>query len=148
MKVKFRKGLALGSTAIPKNPINIIENMSPKITIKKDYVLIEPKEGTDFREIQRGVARLFYVEGIPEQNRIWVFRQGPENLSYDDLARLKSLIKENYPADVTINKTAIVVESVSQTNLAKSFTRIPIDLPQQFKIFSNLPDAEEWVKQP
>ena len=121
--------------------------MSPRITIKKDYVLIEPKEGTDFREIQRGVARLFYAEGIPDLNRIWVFREGPQNLSHDDLNKLKGLIKENYPADTKINKTAIVVESGVQTSLAESFTKIPIDIPQQFKVFSNLPDAEAWVRE-
>jgi hypothetical protein len=129
------------------NPNNIIEKMSPRITIKKDYILIEPKEGTAFREIQRGVARLFYVEGIPEQNRIWVFHEGPENLSYDDLYKLKGIIKENYPEDARINKTAIVVESGLQTSLAESFTKIAVDLPQEFKVFSNLTDAENWVKE-
>ena len=43
--------------------------MAPRITIKMDYVLIELKEGTDYSEIQRGVARLFYVEEIPDKNR-------------------------------------------------------------------------------
>jgi len=122
--------------------------MSPRITIKKDFILIEPKEGTDFREIQRGVARLFFVEGIPEQNRIWVFREGPENLAFDDLNKLKDIIKENYPAGAKINKTAIVVKSGLQTSLAESFTKIAVDLPQKFKVFSNLADAEVWVKQP
>jgi hypothetical protein len=81
--------------------------MPPQITIKKDYILVEPKEGFDFREIQQGVARLFYVEGIPEQNRIWVFREGPENLSYDDLQKLKDVIKENYPENARINFSPI-----------------------------------------
>jgi hypothetical protein len=52
--------------------------MPPQITIKKDYILIEPKAGINLREIQQGVARLFYVKGIPEQNRIWVFRKLPQ----------------------------------------------------------------------
>ncbi|UCD80757.1 MAG: hypothetical protein JSW26_04815 [Desulfobacterales bacterium] len=121
--------------------------MSPAITIKKDYILIEPKEGTDFREIRRGVARLFYVKGIPRQNRIWVFREGQENLSFDDLYKLKDIIKENYPADAKINKTAIVVESSLQTSLAEAFTKLAADLPQKFKVFSNLKDAEDWVKE-
>ncbi len=121
--------------------------MSPRITIKKEYILIEPKEGTDFREIQRGVARLFYVEGIPEQNRIWVFREGPENFSHDDLNKLKGIIKENYPAGARINKTAIVVESGLQTSLAESFTKIAADIPQQFKVFSKIADAEDWIKE-
>ena len=119
--------------------------MSPRITIKKDYILIEPKEGTDFREIQRGVARLFYVEKIPEQNRIWVFQKGPENLSYDDLYKLKDIIKENYPVDARIIKTAIVVESGLPTGLAESFTKIADDLPQEFKVFTNIRAAEDWI---
>jgi len=132
----------------PLNPSDAIVKMSPEITIKKDYILIEPKEGTDFREIRRGVARLFYAEGIPEQNRIWVFREGPQNLSYDDLHKLKDIIKVYYPPDARINKTAIVVESGQQTSLAESFTKIAADLPQSFKVFSNLTDAENWVKEP
>ena len=121
--------------------------MSPQITIKENYILIEPKDGIDFREIQQGVARLFYVEGIPEQNRIWVFREGPQNLSYDDLQKLKDVIKEHYPENARINKTAIVVESETQSSLAEAFTKIAKDLPQQFKVFSNLADAEAWVKE-
>jgi hypothetical protein len=128
------------------NSIKVIQSMSPQITIKEDYILVEPKEGTDLREIQQGVARLFYVEGIPEQNRIWVFREGPQNLSLDDLPRLRDMIKENYPTDARINKTAIVVESGPQSDLAAAFTKMAKDLPQQFKVFSNLADAEAWVK--
>jgi hypothetical protein len=125
---------------------NINRKMSPKITIRENYILVEPKDGIDLREIQQGVARLFYVEGIPEQNRIWVFREGPQTLSYDDLPKLRDVIKENYPEDVSINKTAIVVESESQSSMAEAFTKIAEDLPQQFKVFSNLADAEAWVK--
>jgi hypothetical protein len=120
--------------------------MSPKITIKEDYILVEPAEGTDLREIRKGLARLFYVEGIPRQNRIWVFREGPWNLSRDDLPKLRDIIEENYPSDASVNKTAIVVESEAQSELAEAFTKIAENLPQQFKVFSNLADAEAWVK--
>jgi hypothetical protein len=128
-------------------PINTTWKMPPQITIKKDYILIEPKAGIDLREIQQGVARLFYVKGIPEQNRIWVFREGPQNLFYDDLLRLKDIIKENYPKDSGINKTALVVQPGVQSDLAEAFAKIAEDLPQTFKVFSSLADAEEWVKQ-
>lgn len=129
------------------NPDNTIVKMSPQITLKNDYILIEPKAGTDFREIQRGVARLFYVDGMPKQNRIWVFREGRENLSHDDLVKLRDIIKEYYPVDAKIHKTAIVVESGLQTSLAESFTKIAADLPQKFRVFPNLTDAEDWVKE-
>ena len=121
--------------------------MAPKITIKKNYILIEPAEGIDFREIQQGIARLFYVDGIPEQNRIWVFREGRLNISQDKLYRLKEIIKENYPRNARINKTAIVVESDQQASLAEAFAEIAADLPQKFKVFSNIAEAEEWIKE-
>jgi len=121
--------------------------MSPQITIKEHYVLVEPKEGTDFWEIQRGVARLFYADRIPVKNRIWVFRKGPEKLSAHDLHKLRDIIKENYPSDAKINKTAIVVASEMQSSMAESFAQIGEDLPQTFKVFSNLADAEVWVKE-
>jgi hypothetical protein len=122
--------------------------MAPKITIKKNYILIEPAEGIDFREIQQGIARLFYVDGIPEQNRIWVFREGRINISQDKMYRIKDIVKENYPRNARINKTAIVVDSDRQTSLAEAFAEIAADLPQKFKVFSNISDAEEWIKEP
>jgi hypothetical protein len=129
------------------NPINDIRKMPPQITIKKDYILIEPKAGIDFREIQQGLARLFYVKEIPEQNRIWLFREGPQNLSYADLSRLKDIVKQYYPKDSRINKTALVVNPGAQSDLAEAFTKIAEDLQQTIKIFSSLADAEKWVKQ-
>ena len=129
------------------NPINAIQKMSPKITITKEYNLVEPKEGINFREIRRAVARLFYASGIPEKNGIWVFREGQENFSYDDLFRLKELIKENYPKDVKINKTAIVIKSGFQSKMAESFKQIAVDLPFEIQVFSDFQAAEDWVKE-
>jgi len=121
--------------------------MSPEITINKDYNLVELKEGINYREIRRAVARLFYASGIPEKNGIWVFREGLEKFSYDDLYRLKDLIKENYPKDVKINKTAIVVESGFQSRMAESFRQIAEDLPFEIRVFSDFQAAEDWVKE-
>ena len=129
------------------NPINANQKMSPKITITKEYNLVEPEEGVNFREIRRAVARLFYASGIPEKNGIWVFREGQENFSYDDLYRLKELIKENYPKDVKINKTAIVIKSGFQSKMAESFKQIAEDLPFEIQVFSDFQAAEDWVEE-
>jgi hypothetical protein len=123
-----------------------IQNMSPQITIKKDYILIEPKAGMDLREIRKGLARLFYVKEIPQQNRIWMFPEGSQNLSYDDLTKLKDIIKQHDPKYSRVNKTAMVVKPGAQLELAEAFTKIAEDLPQKFKVFSTLADAEDWVK--
>ena len=120
--------------------------MSPEITKKKDYILIVPKAGTDYSEILRGIARLFYIDEIPEKNRIWVFREGPEKFSCDDLYKLRDVIKENYPNDHKINKTAIVIESDFQSRMAESFKQIAKDLPFEIRVFSDFQAAEDWVR--
>ena len=120
--------------------------MSPEITHKRDYILIEPKAGTDYSEIQRAVGRLFYVDEIPEKNRIWVFREGPEKFSFDDLHKLRDIIKENFPNDHKINKTAIVIESDFQSSMAESFRQIAQDLPFEMRVFSDFQAAEDWVR--
>ena len=120
--------------------------MSPEITKKKDYILIVPKAGTDYSEILRGIGRLFYIDEIPEKNRIWVFREGPEKFSCDDLYKLRDIIKENYPKDHKIEKTAIVIESDFQSRMAESFKQIAEDLPFEIRVFSDFQAAEDWVR--
>jgi hypothetical protein len=115
------------------------------ITVKKDYILVEPQEGADFREIRRGIARLFYVPEVPDKNDIWVFRKGVGKLSHDDLYKLRDIIKEIHPKDSRANKTALVVESEGQSSMAEAFTQIADDLPHEFRVFSSLQDAETWI---
>ena len=121
--------------------------MTAEITINKDYILVEPKEGINYREIRRAVARLFYVPWIPERNGIWVFRAGQEKFSYDDLYRLRDIIKENYPKDVKVNKIAIVVEPGFQLKMAETFRQIAEDLPFEIRVFSDFQAAENWIKE-
>ena len=119
--------------------------MEPKITVKQDYILVEPKEGADFREIRRGIARLIYVPEIRDKNDIWVLREGLGKLSHDDLYKLRDLIKEIHPKDSTAIKTALVVESELQSSMEEAFTKIAEDLPHEFRVFSSLQEAETWV---
>ena len=121
--------------------------MTPEIHIHKDYILVVPKEGINYWEIRRAIARLFYVSGMPQKNGIWVFRQGEEKFTYDDLSKLKDIIKDNYPKDVKINKIAIVVESGFQLKMAESFRQIGGDLPFEIQVFSDFQGAEDWVKE-
>ena len=120
--------------------------MTAEIHINKDYILVAPKEGINYREIRRAIARLFYVSGMPQKNGIWVFREGEEKFTPDDLYRLRDIIKENFPKDVKINKIAVVVKSGFQLKMAESFRQLGGNLPFEFRIFSEFKDAEVWVK--
>ena len=110
--------------------------MTPEIKINKDYILVEFKEGINYREIRRAIARLFYVSGIPQKNNIWVLGEGQVKFSDDYLYELRDIIKENYPKDVKINKIAIVVESGFQSKMAESFKQIAEELPFEMEVFS------------
>jgi tRNA A37 threonylcarbamoyladenosine biosynthesis protein TsaE len=118
--------------------------MPPIITVKKDYILVEPEE-VDYWEIWEGIAKEMSLPEFPEKNDIWIFHEGPVKLTYVDLYRLKDFIEENYPENAIKNKTAIVVESGTQKAIAESFIQITVNLPFKIKAFSDLKSAEDWI---
>jgi len=119
--------------------------MAPKITIRKNHIVLEPREGTSLHEIRGGLARLYYIPGFPDKNRIWVFREGPEDITVEDLQGLKEFVEENYPEHASIRKTAIVIETGFQAHMAATFQRIAADLPYEIRVFTDIESAEEWV---
>ena len=118
--------------------------MTPKLTIKKDYILIEPQEN-EYWEIWEAIGRLLKIPEYPDKNVIWVFHGGPIDLVYDDLYKLKDFINENYPENATRSKPAMVVVSGLHASLAESFAQIAKDLPYEIKVFTDLQSAEEWI---
>ena len=85
--------------------------------LAKDFLC---KKGTPRAGKIRGRLRAmkFRVDEIPEKNRIWVFREGPERFSYDELHKLRDVIKENYPEDHKIGKTIYPPKAASEISTA------------------------------
>jgi hypothetical protein len=118
--------------------------MAPKITVKKDYILVEPKK-VDYWEIWEGIGKVRNLPEFSEKNDIWVFHEGPIELNYVDLHKLKDFVKEIYPEKAKRSKTAIVVESGLQSAMALIFTQIAENLPFEIKVFFDLQAAENWI---
>ena len=118
--------------------------MAPKITVKKDYILVEPKE-VDYSQIWEGIGKVCNLSEFSEKNDIWVFRESPIKLTYVDLHRLKEYVEEIYPEDVTRSKTAIVAATGVQLGMAVIFSQIAEDLPFEIKVFSDFQAAEDWI---
>jgi hypothetical protein len=118
--------------------------MAPKITTKKDYILVEPKE-VDYWEIWEGIGKVRNLPEFSEKNDMWVFQEGPIKLTYVDLYKLKDFVREIYPKNVKRSKTAIVVESGLQSAIALFFTQIAEDLPFEIKVFFDFQAAENWI---
>ena len=120
--------------------------MPLKITFKDNFIILEPELGTNFRQIRAALARLYYVPGLPDKNRIWLLRDGPENISEDELQGLKEFIQENYPPEANLKKTAIVVDSNFQADMAAAFKQLVADLPFEIEVFTDYSAAEDWIK--
>ena len=118
--------------------------MSPKITVKKKYILVEPKE-VDYWQIWEGIGKVRNLPEFSQKNDIWVFRESPITLNYVDLHKLKEYIEEIYPEDVNRKKTAIVVATGLQSAMATFFLEIAKDLPFEIKVFSDFEAAEDWI---
>jgi hypothetical protein len=131
---------------MPNKKDSEVTQMSPNITLKKDYILIEIEEPADFREIRRGIGRLCYVPELPDRNDVWVFRKGLVSLSHDDLYKLRDIIKEVHPKDSKVHKTALVVTPEVQSRMAEEFSQLAQNLQHEFKVFTRLQDAETWIK--
>lgn len=118
--------------------------IAPKITVKKDYILVEPKE-VDYWQIWEGIGKVRNLSEFSQKNDIWVFRDSPITLTYVDLYKLKDYIEDIYPEDVTRSKTAIVVATGLQSAMASFFSEIAKDLPFEIKAFSDFKAAEDWI---
>jgi hypothetical protein len=118
--------------------------MPPKITAKKDYIKIEPKE-VDFGEICEGIAEVRNLPELSEKNNIWVLHEGPIKVDYVDLYKLRDFVREICPKNGTKSKTAIVVKSGIQSAMALLFTQIAENLPFEIKVFFDLQDAIYWI---
>jgi 2-hydroxy-3-keto-5-methylthiopentenyl-1-phosphate phosphatase len=118
--------------------------MAPKITVKRDYILVEHKE-VDFGEIREGIEKLRELPESSEKSDIWVFKENRIKLDYVDLQNLKEFVKKIYSKNVTMSKTAIVVESGMQSAIALLFSQITENLPFEIKVFIDFQAAEDWV---
>ena len=119
--------------------------MEPQITVKQDYILVEHQE-SEFWGILRTQARLFQMPEYPHKNVIWVFCKGPLKTTYDELYKLKDSVNNKLPDNFNPDrKAAIVVETGLFTAMAKEYTKIGADLPGEFKVFSDLSAAKDWI---
>ena len=119
--------------------------MEPKITIKKDYILVEPQV-YELQEIIGCIARLFNMPENQEKNVIWLFKEGPLKITYDDLYKIKDFVKENLAENEKPDKkTTVILQSGFLSAMAKIFSIIGENLPLNYKVFSDLAAAEDWI---
>ena len=120
-------------------------NMPLKITIKSNYILVEPQTNS-YWEILEAFGRLFKMPEYLDKNTIWVMSEGPIEGSYDDLYKFRDFASKHYPKNAKQgNKSAIVVKTGLIKGLIDLWAKIAEDIPYEIKVFSDIRDAEEWL---
>ena len=120
--------------------------MEPKITVKKDYILVEPEE-PDYLEIFISLGNLFKMHEYLSMDVIWIFHEGPAKTTYDDLYKLRDFVKDHYPASNAKpnKKVALVVETGLHKAMAKEYVKIVNGYGPEFRVFSDVGSAEAWI---
>jgi hypothetical protein len=114
---------------------------------KTDYIIVQPQEAGYF-EILNTFGNLLKTAGSENKDIIWDFRNAPLKMDYAELNKLKDVIKDKYPKRTKPNrKLAIVVEGGLNSALAKEYIRLADGIGPEYKIFSDLESAEEWITQ-
>ena len=119
--------------------------MPLKITIKSNYILVEPQTNS-YWEILEAFGRLFKMPEYLDKNTIWIMSEGPIDGSYDDLYKFGDFASKHYPKSAKQdNKSAIVVKTGLIRGLIDLWAKIAEDIPYEIKVFSDIRDAEEWL---
>jgi hypothetical protein len=119
--------------------------MPVKITIKNNYILVEPRTN-GYWEILEAFGKLFQMPEYLDKNTIWVMPEGPIEGSYDDLYKFRDFAAKNYPKSAKQeNKSAIVVKTGLLRGLVDLWAKIAEDMPYEIKVFSDIRDAKKWL---
>lgn len=119
--------------------------MEPKITIKEDYILVEAQE-LDYLGVLDSHVRLFKMPEYLYKNVIWMLSEDSMKGTFGDLYKIKNFVEDSLPENIKPGKkVALVVETGFQTAIAEEYTKIAKDLPLEFKVFSSLKNAEDWI---
>ena len=119
--------------------------MQAKITVQKEYILVEP-EANEFWEFLVTLGYLFKMPEYKNKNTIWLIPEAPVESGYSDLYKLRDFISEHYPkGNKPDNKAAIVVKTGILSALVEAWAKIARDLPYEIRVFTDFQAAEGWI---
>ena len=67
-----------------------------KITVREDYILVEPSKGIDFYEVFLGLSKLLSTPEFHDRNDVWVFREGKMTITISDLYKIKEHLYKGF----------------------------------------------------
>ena len=96
-------------------------------------------------DILTSIALLFSIPEFEKKNDIWLLPDGPIDILFSDLEKIKCIAEKSYPKYAKRGKTAIVVKNDLQYNLSILYADTGIGLPRKIKVFRDLNSAKKWI---
>ena len=121
------------------------DQLGIEITIEKNFILLIPPKVMNLWNILASISTLFSIPEFQEKNDIWLIPEGPIDLLYSDLEKIKYIAKKKFPKHAKRGKTAIVVRDDLQYNLAVLYADGGKNLPRKIMVFRDLNSAEKWI---
>jgi len=118
-----------------------------EVILQKDYILVKPPAGVNFWDIFMTLGKFIAKPEFQDKNDIWLLRDGSVNLNFSDLQKINDFLRKNIPQFAIGKKSAIVVSTGYQRGLVETFVTVWKEYPRKIKVFSDLKEAEEWVKE-
>lgn len=118
-----------------------------EIVLKEDYILIKPPEGVNIWDIFMTLGKFITKPEFQDKNDIWLLGDGSISLNFSDLQKINDFGRENIPQFAIGKKSAVVISTGFQRGLVETFVAVWKEFPRKIKVFSNLKEAEEWIKE-
>jgi len=118
-----------------------------EIILQKDYILVKPPEGVNFWDIFMTLGKFISKPEFQDKNDIWLLSDGMVNLNFSDLQKINDFLRKNIPKFAIGKKSAVVASTGYQRGLVETFVTVWKEYPRKLKVFSDLKEAEEWLKE-
>jgi hypothetical protein len=99
----------------------------------------------DYSQIIHVVETLFTIRKCPIKGLIWVIRQKPISIGFDETDKLRAIVRELFQGMEQTCKIAIVTASAFHSSIITCFLPGGTDLPFELKTFTSSRSAFEWI---
>lgn len=99
----------------------------------------------DYSQILHVFETLFTIKKCPIKGLIWVIRQKPISIGFDETDKLRAIVRERFQGIDQTCKIAIVTASAFHSSIITCFLPAGTDLPFRLKTFPGSRSAVEWI---